>query len=265
MIARSELPLAGVRVLVTRPARQALALCRGIESAGGEAHGVPAIELVPPADPDLARRLLEDRASTDCVIFISRGAVEFASRLVPDLAGLLVGRPVFAAGTGTLGELTRRGVESAVAPSRRSGTEGLLRLDALREAAVSGQDVLIVRGEGGREALREELEKRGARVRYAEVYARRRPGTAELNGVWRASPPDIIVTTSNEGLENLVEMTDAGRRETLLSTPLIVTSRRAATRAAELGFRGRVATAASADDGELLECLVNLVEEARGR
>jgi uroporphyrinogen-III synthase len=130
---------------------------------------------------------------------------------------------------------------------------------------VSGQDVLIVRGEGGREALRAELEKRGARVRYAEVYARRRPGTAELNGVWRASPPDIIVTTSNEGLENLVEMTDAGRREMLFSTPLVVTSGRARARAAELGFRGRVATAASADDSVLFECLVSLVEKTRGR
>lgn len=262
---RSDLPLAGVRVLVTRPEPRALGLCRRVEGAGGEARGVPAIELVPPADAGHARRLLVDRASTDRVIFISRSAVEFALRLVPDLAGLLADRPVFAAGAGTRGELERRGIRNVVAPSRQAGTEGLLRLGALQEAAVSGQGVLIVRGEGGRETLRAELEKRGARVGYAEVYARRRPGTAELDRVWRGSPPDIIVTTSNEGLENLVEMTEASRRETLFATPLVVTSRRARARAAELGFRGRVATAASADDDEILECVVSVVEKTRGR
>lgn len=265
MAPRSELSLAGVRVLVTRPAPRALGLCRRIEGAGGEARGVPAIELVPPADPGLVRRLLADRVPTDRVIFISRSAVEFASRLVPDLAELLSGRPVFAAGAGTRGELEQRGVRNVVAPLRQAGTDGLIQLEALQEAAVSGEDVLIVRGEGGREALRAELEQRGARVRYAEVYARRRPGTAELDGVWRGSPPDIIVTTSTEGLENLVEMTDAARRETLFATALVVTSRRARARAAELGFRGRVAIAASADDDELLECLAGVVEETRGR
>jgi uroporphyrinogen-III synthase len=258
-------PLGGLRILVTRPASQALSLCRLIEDAGGEACSAPTIDIGPPDDPGQARRLLMDRTAGECVIFVSRNAAVSAASLVPDLAAVLAGRAIYAAGAGTHAELSRLGVTNAGVPSGGEGSEGLLRLAALQEAGVAGRGVLIVRGEGGRELLRTELEKRGAHVRYVEVYSRRRPETSALDGVWRNARPDIIVTTSNQGLENLVEITDAGSRETLFATPLVVTSRRAVSRAAELGFRARVVAAASADDAELLRSLVKLAETLRER
>jgi uroporphyrinogen-III synthase len=265
MTVPTDSPLAGVRVLVTRPAPQGRALCRLIETAGGAADCVPAIDIAPPRDADAARRLLEDRAGFDCAIFISRNAVEFAARLVPNLAALLAGRAVYAAGAGTRRELEERGLAGVVAPPRATGSEGLLQLDALRGAAVAGLRVLIVRGEGGREALRAELERRGATVRYAEVYARRRPPPGSFDDVWRRARPDIIVTTSNQGLENLVDMTDTDRRAELLGTPLVVMSSRNRERAEALGFRARIEVAEAAGDGALMQALEWVAEGIRER
>jgi uroporphyrinogen-III synthase len=265
MAARTDAPLAGLRILVTRPAAQAPSLCAMIESKGGEALHLPAIVVSPPADPEGARRLLRDRAGAGIVIFVSRNAVASAIALVPELPGLLEERPVFATGQGTRGELSRHGVAHAVAPAAKEGSAGLLLLDALKHAAVSGRKVLIVRGEGGRELLRAALRKRGADVRYAEVYSRRRPDPGELDDVWRSARPDIIVTTSNQGLENIVEIAGRGIRRALFATPLVVTSRRARARAAELGFRARIVAAPSADDAVLLRSLARLGEELRDR
>ena len=263
MAAAAESPLRDLRVLVTRPAAQAASLCARIENAGGHASSVPTIVIGPPVDPAAAGRALG--AAPECLIFISRNAVEFAAKLVPDLSALLADREVFAAGEGTRLELSRRGATHAVAPDSDTGGDGLLRLDALQATAVSGHRVLIVRGEGGRELLREELGRRGANVGYAEVYSRRSPDAAALDEVWRGARPDIIVTTSNQGLENLVEITGGGLQDALFATPLVVTSPRARLLAAELGFRGPVAAAPAADDAAVLEALMNLAEEIRGR
>jgi uroporphyrinogen-III synthase len=264
MIAGAERPLAGLRVLITRPAAQADGLCRLVAGAGGMAQGVPTIEIGPPADAESARRQLAAAGAGECVIFVSRNAVEFAARLAPDLRGLLAERAIFAAGAGTRRDLSRLGVQSTAPPPGTEGAEGLLGLEALGEPAVSGRQVLIVRGEGGRELLRTELARRGAQVRYAEVYSRRCPGASLLNEVWRHARPDIMVTTSNQGLENLVAMTDSGLRGDLFGTPLLVTSERARARAVELGFRGRIVCAPAADDAGLLGSLVKLAEEMRG-
>jgi len=255
--------LGGLRVLVTRPAPQATTLCRLVEDAGGTALCLPTIVIAEAADPAAAGRLLVEPA--DIVIFISRNAVASAAQIVPDLSVRLHGRQVLATGEGTRLELADHGIVHALAPSAGPGGGGLLQLDVLGARAVSGRDVLIVRGDGGREQLREELERRGARVRYAEVYSRRNPDAAQLNGMWRAARPDIIVTTSNQGLENLVELVDEGLLGELFATPLVVTSVRARALAAELGFRGRIAAAAAGDDATLLRALVNLAEDMRGR
>ena len=68
--------LAGIGVLVTRPADQAAPLADEIEAAGGRAIRFPAIEIVPRPDADIAN----DAASLqqpDVVIFVSVNAVRF--------------------------------------------------------------------------------------------------------------------------------------------------------------------------------------------
>ena len=70
-----DLSLAGKRVWVTRPARQAAGLCALIAARQGVAVKMPALAILPAREglstPTLARRLQE----SDIVVFISRNAV----------------------------------------------------------------------------------------------------------------------------------------------------------------------------------------------
>jgi uroporphyrinogen-III synthase len=242
--------LAGAGVLVTRPAGQAQALCRLIESAGGRARAVPTIEILPVEDPEPARALLA--ADWDLLIFTSRNAVELALALGftgdwPRAARLA------AVGRATAAALSTAGRAPDLVPSERYDSESLLALPALAQPA--GQRVLIVRGEGGRALLGEVLAERGAEVRFAEVYRRMRPAfdARELIAHWGAEV-DLAIATSDEVLLNLIELLGAPGRDALLATPLVVISERTAQTARDLGFRS-VRVAERAEDAAIVAAL----------
>lgn len=244
-------------MLVTRPRGQADNLCRLIRGAGGEAVSFPTLEIA--ADPGMdAARLASLLDGITHVIFISRNAVEYFEHLAGDVAAALGNRMVLAAGGGTGAELRRRRVDG-VRISPGAGGEGLLRLEELAPSRMRGREVLIVRAAGGREYLKDELERRGARVRYATVYRRLKPA-ADAGPLWRAGGPDIIVATSAQGLDNLVAMTPQEDRDALLLTPLVVISPRLAQAAARAGFAGRLSVAPAQSDRGILEAIMQSVE-----
>jgi uroporphyrinogen-III synthase len=89
---------------------------------------------------------------------------------------------------------------------------------------VEGRNILIFRGRGGRELLKQALEARGAHVSYVECYRRTRPAQdpAELLRAWRAGEVHAVSALSAETLENFVEMVGAQGRALLRSTALVV-------------------------------------------
>jgi uroporphyrinogen-III synthase len=242
--------LAGRGVLVTRPEAQAEALCRLIASAGGRPIPFPTILIGPARDPDAARALLAQ--DWDLMVFTSRNAVAQALALGGE------GRWTRAARLAAVGRATAAALEAAgrtadLVPSERFDSESLVAMPGLAE--VSGQRVLIVRGEGGRALLGEVLAGRGAEVRFAEVYRRERPALdpADLIARW-AGEVSLVIATSDEILLNLIEILGTAGREPLLSTPLVVVSQRTAETAQGLGVRS-VRVADRAEDGAILEAL----------
>lgn len=254
----AELPLRGRVVMITRPAAQAEQLCRLISDAGGHPIHVPAIAILPPVDSRRTRAILSDCNRFDAFIFISRNAVVFAERIRPGTLSELARKPVYVTGGGTLKELHALGVRGTAPPPRRYGAEGVLSLAELQADRVRNSRILIIRGVGGGEYLKEELERRGAHVSYAEVYRRVRaePDRNELRRIWREEQPDVIVATSIQILEELVEMTDREFREALYATPLVAISARIERRAAILGFHAPVRIAAASDAG-LMDAIRN--------
>ena len=125
-------------------------------------------------------------------------------------------------------------------------------------AAMAGRRVLIVRGEGGRALLGEVLAARGARVQFAEVYRRVRPAVdaRALVADW-PTRVGLAIATSDEVLQNLVEMLGADGHDLLLATPLVVISERTAATARGLGFR-RVRVAERAEDQAIVAALGEL-------
>jgi uroporphyrinogen-III synthase len=124
---------------------------------------------------------------------------------------------------------------------------------------VTGQAIVIVRGEGGRELLAETLTARGARVVHAEVYRRERPavGATALLERWARGEIGAAVVTSGESLLNLFDMLGIAGQDDLRETPLIVVSARIQQIAATLGCR-RLQLARDASDDAIIAALLRL-------
>lgn len=245
-------PLAGRRIVVTRPRAQSAALAERIAAAGGEPILFPAIEIAAPEDAAPARALLARLEGFDVAVFVSVNAVE---------QGLaLLGRPwpaqvrAAAVGPGTRRRLEECGVREVIAPEAGADSEGLLALPAF--AAMAGRRVAIIRGEGGREQLRDTLQARGATVEYAECYRRLRPrhDPAPLLVDWSRGAVHAVTAGSAEALANLLAMLGEPAARLVADTPLFVPHPRVAQEARRLGATRVVV--AGPGDGEMLAALV---------
>lgn len=220
--------LAGLRVLVTRPAHQAEPLRRMIEARGGEAPVMPLLTIESAYD-DAAARILEDALAFDGWIFTSANAVRYAAELESG------GWPtLYAVGNATAQALTEAGHGGALVPLAGSSSEGLLALPALQ--ALAGRRYLIVTGEGGRSLLADTLRERGAEVETVALYRRRPVEYAAARVTAEIDMADVIVLTSGGALEHLWQLTPESARASLLRRKLVVPSPRVVEKALELGF-----------------------------
>ena len=236
--------LEGWGVLVTRPTGRHSGLCERIHAAGGHPVHLPGVEIeaLAGADPGQALNRL---GAGDWAIFVSPAAVQHMSAA---LGSIPEGVRLATVGETTADALIDAGCRGVLTPSAHGGTEALL--SALPRWAVAGHRVLIVRGQGGRERLARELRKAGASVSYLEVYRRRRPGSAPAEALEAldAGQVHMLVASSGEILDNMLELLGGQRRKTVLGLPLVVPSERLVDRARAAGFTGPVVAAAPSDD-----------------
>lgn len=241
-------PLAGRGILITRPAHQAGSLAVLIHAAGGQPVIFPALEILDPANPQPLLDAIERLDTYDLAIFISPNAVTRVMERMAGRRGWPAGLRVAAIGKGGVRELERHGIHDVIAPQRSFDSERLLEMPQLQ--AVSGQRVLILRGDGGRELLGDTLAARGAQVDYVACYRRARPQTdpAPLLQAWAQDGVHAMVVTSSEGLRNLFVMLGKPGESLLQRTPLLVPHPRIAAVARQLGCR-EVMETAPGDDG----------------
>jgi len=224
---------------------QAEHLCQLIAEKGGQPVRLPVIEIV---EIDDKSALLECRKqSLDIAIFISANAVE---KTLPTLQNHLPPQ-VIAVGKRTAQTLKAWGL-TALCPPPPFNSEALLSMPQMQ--TVTGKQIVIFRGEGGRELLAETLQQRGATVNYVQVYRRVQPPTP----AWIANTQvDIIIVTSQEGLRNLFAMLDG--QSWLRHTPLVVMSTRIRAEAERLGVDAPVFVASAASDEGLLEGVLQCI------
>lgn len=249
--------LAGLTVLVTRPAGQAADLCRLIESSGGRALLLPLLEIAPVEDRRAAVELLCRHDYWDWMIFVSANAVRFA-RDLDFVSTLRQARPRIAAvGAATARELAGAGIRVDLIPKPQFNSESLLAAPEL--ADVAGKRILIVRGIGGRELLGEVLRGRGAETAYAELY-QRIPGTGDFKPcleAWRRGEIAVVAVTSGEALCELNRLLGETESELRARTPLVVIGTRLAGLAREQGWL-RVTVAAEASDPGIADTIIRL-------
>ena len=250
-------PLAGKRIVVTRPRELAAGLAAAIRASGGEPLLVPAIEIRDIADRAPFRAVASRLEDFDWAIFVSPTAVRKALALLRAErggAGWPARLQIAAIGRGSQHALEEQGLPAAVVPSGKADSEGLLAMPQF--AGFAGERIVIFRGRGGREWLGEALTARGARVEYAECYVRARPqADPEFASLASGAPPiDAVTVSSGEGLANLLELLDGPERVQLLRVPLFVPHPRVAEQAVALG--AATIRVAGPGDAEMLAALV---------
>ena len=167
-----------MRVLVTRPAAQAVEWTRALCASGIDAVALPLIAIGAAPDAGAVRAAWNALGTQRLAVFASPNAAERFFALRPAAAGWPDGVRAASIGPGTSAALLRLGVPAAqlVEPDR-----GAAQFDseALWERLAGddwrGARVLLVRGDGGREWLADTLRARGAEVAAVCAYRRAAP------------------------------------------------------------------------------------------
>ncbi|MES3007263.1 MAG: uroporphyrinogen-III synthase [Pseudomonadota bacterium] len=257
------LPLAGLSVLLTRPAGQADKLAAAIQSLGGRVTQLPLLAIEAITERAAVERLktfIMALDNYDAALFISTNAatlgLEWIENYWPQLP---VGLESYAVGPGTA-EILRQLPWPVHCSDSGVTSEHLLALPGLQN--VAGKRIALFRGQGGRELLAETLRNRGARVDYLEIYQRRVPEYSHAD-VLKLIDDNVInaaLATSQQILDSLIALLSVGKGasqkmpERLQSLCVIVPSQRVREHALAAGFQ-QVIDAGGADDNTVLASL----------
>lgn len=205
-----------LRVIVTRPEREAWSWVQQLGQNGFDAQALPLIEIAPVA----LGSAMAGAEQFDAFMFVSVNAVDHFLRALPP--GVLRGQRFMTPGPGTATALLTHGIAAGqidVPPAQapQFDSEALWQLVGHRQW--SGLKVLIVRGanhadvasrgsgEGvGRDWFAHKLREAGARVEFRSVYERRAPALT-LSQLERArqsaTDSSVWIFSSSEAVLNL--------------------------------------------------------------
>lgn len=198
-------------VVVTRPLAQALPLAKRLKEMGREAILFPLLEIHPVADAQPLRQVLAALSRYAMVAFVSPNAIDAVHAFGPvwprDMTFAVMGE-------GSRTALARHGVTGAtaniVSPRDPERTDSQTLLQVLDLDALRGRQVLIVRGESGRELLGDALRDAGVQVTQIAAYRRAAPVLDAAMGILLKrliNTKNDWIVTSSEALRILIAMT----------------------------------------------------------
>lgn len=246
----NQQPLAGRSVVITRPAAESQRLQTLIREAGGVPLLCPALQILDAPDTAALDAAIARLHEFDLAIFVSPSAVHKAMTRITARRTLPLTLRCAAIGPGGARALHRFGVSDVIAPpadSARYDSESLLASQFLQD--VRGKRVVIFRGDGGRELLRDTLVARGAQVQTVACYRRGKPtfDPAPLLAAWARGAVAAVIVTSSEGLAHFSEHLGPAGEAYLRDTPVIVPHPRIAAAARERGLQ-RIVESAAGDE-----------------
>ena len=195
-------PLAGKRVLVTRPRAQAPELAERLAVLGAEPIVAPAIRIVPPEDARPLDEACAAAAAFAWIVFTSANAVDaFMERLIAGGRGVptLAGVCICTIGPATAARLATYGLTADLAPAEHRG-------EAVSAALRNGRDLrgtrlLLPRADIARPALPDALRAAGAHVTdvtaYRTIAAPDWPGAAVREMLLRREIDAVTFTSAS--------------------------------------------------------------------
>ncbi len=212
--------LHGKTVLVTRARTQASQLVRRLEEQGADVLEFPAIEILPPLNPEAIDREIENIRDYDWVIFTSTNGVKaFFGRMdhLKKDARIFSKNKVAAIGDATAQALLEKGIKPDLVPAEFTSIRLFEALKELDE--IQGKTFLLARADIAPPDLKTSLEKEGASVVEIEAYRTRQvlEQKKELKGWLQRRKIDYITFTSSSTVDNFFKAVPARVRRKIRS------------------------------------------------
>ncbi|TRX55178.1 uroporphyrinogen-III synthase [Thalassomonas sp. M1454] len=238
-----------LNILLTRPLKKSQKLAKDLTPLANNIVITPLFAYQSGKDHSLLKQQV---SISETIIFISQAAVEYALNTV-SIDDLSQAKHIIAVGDATKKALIQAGLKQVIVPQEHT-SEGLLNLAELQH--VDDRTILIVRGNGGREYLKQQLELRGAKVAYNEIYQRCWLDLDQKHTIeqWRKAEINCIVITSNELLMQLNQYVK--HFQWLKQCLWIVASSRIETNAKSLGLVN-VINAQGANNLKIYQAIAN--------
>lgn len=255
--------LAGMTVLLTRPAGQSASLAQAIRQLGGAVFELPLIEIDPVTEPEARERIkarILDLDQYEAAIFVSTNAARLGMQWIDQYwPQLPVGLSAYAVGPATA-EVLQTFDWPVYCSDKGVTSEELLALPGLKQ--VEGQRIALFRGVGGRELIAETLRERGARVDYIELYRRHTPDYTRdaLAELIRTQGVNAVVCTSAQILDVLLHALH-NNTQALAGIPVLVPSERVRQHGMDAGLC-RVINAGGAADAVVINSLLAVAATA---
>jgi uroporphyrinogen-III synthase len=241
-------------ILNTRPAHQQAVLNKRLQSQGATMLSFPGIEIAECDATEFHLNLGQNIDDYDIALFVSRNAVEGAFRFIrakqlpTRLQFGVIGESTYQALASQIDDLTPRLITCFSDSNALFNSEHLLASTKLQQ--VAGKNIIIFRGQQGRNLLGDELRSRRANVRYCEVYRRELPhyDADHYQKLCHRQKPTLAVFTSTEGMQNTMKSVDSLSLSLLLKTPWLLISERMRESAVNLGHNANIIIANNASD-----------------
>ncbi|HTC92263.1 MAG TPA: uroporphyrinogen-III synthase [Terriglobales bacterium] len=206
---KSALPLAGLRVLVTRTRKQAGTLSTMLRKQGATVREIPTIEIRPPQSWSQLDEALRRHEDFEWLILTSVNGVEALAARCRKLrlpVRKLNHLKIAAIGPATKKALEKCGLKVSVVPSEYVAEAVVEKL----QHKVKGKRVLLVRAAIARDVIPRQLKKAGAEVTVTEAYHTVAPASSrrKLQSIF-SNPqlwPHVVTFTSSSTVRNFHEL-----------------------------------------------------------
>lgn len=213
---KTALPLAGLRVLVTRTRKQAGTFSALLRQQGAIVREIPTIEIRPPQSWSQLDEALRRHEKFDWLILTSVNGVEALAARCRKLrlpVRKLNHLKIAAIGPATKKALEKCGLKVSVVPSEYVAEAVVEKL----QHKVKGKRVLLVRAAIARDVIPRQLKKAGAEVTVSEAYCTAIPGSSrrKLQTIFRdpQKRPHVVTFTSSSTACNFHELARGIKKE----------------------------------------------------
>ncbi|WP_439240098.1 uroporphyrinogen-III synthase [Lonepinella sp. BR2474] len=247
-------------VLITRPDEAGKQLAEKLNKAGIANIHLPFFSLSAGRELNELPNRISQLNAGDYIFCVSKSAVKFATETL-QATGFHWREDLqyFAVGQGTAEYFASLAERAVHYPFQQENSEGVLSLTAMQTLA--DKNILILRGNGGREYFAEQAKLRGATINVVECYQRlpiQYQAEVQID-LWKRAGVQSVIVTSTEILHSLVDFVPVRDQTWLKSCQLVTISRRIANLAIAVGWQPeKIIISPKADNASLVETLTLL-------